>query len=350
MRKRSVWIGLLASTVLAMILVGSAFAAPHVTTLSLGGASNTGPWNLSASLTSTGDAGATIGNLFLASSPTTSSIPNWMVWVNQPVTLSNFQLWNPAHTQQATVTAKYYYWGSPVPYTGGELSAEGVYSLTATGTSGADVETGTISWGFGIDRTVPAVTADVKPVYSPAATITITATDTLSGLEAFHYGVKGAPVNFAEQVTTGTLTASVPPAWFAGAGTHQVWWEAIDNAGNVTEGSSAFIVRPANFSPTVSLKVTRVKTSKSKGKTHYHKAKFSGSVSPLASNATLTFSVRKYSSKSKSYKAYKTYKLTIVKYAGSFSTTKSFSSSGKYEVRASFGGGAPTSWKKWTVN
>ena len=230
-----------------LLLAGSAFAAAHVTHYLA--TSDT----MSASLDSTGDAGSVHGNL----NPSTSPIfpapqDGWGGWFNQDVMMGDptsaqvedgFHLvdtadadddidfnggfwqssmdnvtWGPEHTFDAS--------SAPL------LTAEGLYSVTTTGTDGDDPVdvTATITPAFGIDKTPPVTGSDAVAYYGGgSATVNITATDALSGVQDIRVSIDGAPWDYEfDSDAVANFTT----------GSHTLSWEAFDNAGNSTKHST----------------------------------------------------------------------------------------------------------------
>ena len=339
-----------ASAVLALSLAmtASAFASVHVT--SWMAASPT----LSASLVSTGDAGWNHGNQNNTMSPILPSpADGFRGWFNQNVTFSNLVITDPEFDGDVILGDPFWQfstdgssWTPNTPFVDSmAVSAEGLYGLNAAGTDDtetADVANGSVVPAFGIDKTRPASTSDAVPYYSATALVTITATDTLSGVENLQTSVDGGPWDWANDADPGSLFA-VPVAF--GPGTHTLSWHVFDNADNIDSHSVSFTVRPVGFIPNVSLTAKPLKGNSRERPN----AKFSGSVSPLASNTTLKLTVQRYNKKTKKWSNYSAFTITVPKYAGSCSLTKFFKSDGQYRALASFGGGS-SSLKAFLIN
>jgi putative cell wall-binding protein len=92
-----------------------------------------------------------------------------------------------------------------------------------------------------IDKSGPTVTDDHLGNYASLteATVTITATDLLSGVERIEYSVDGSG--------TQTVTATVPsselrvPVFISGKGPHTLTYTAYDNAGNARSNTSGVV-------------------------------------------------------------------------------------------------------------
>jgi hypothetical protein len=339
-----------AAFALSAVLIASAFASVHITS------SSAVSTTLSASLVSTGDAGSLHGNLNLTTSPILSAPPTeFYGWFNQPVTFSNLVIMDPSDDTTTVALAGSFYqrspdgvtWGADVPFVDSAAVAnEGLYSLTATGTEAAepdDVMTGTILPAFGIDMTKPMSTSDAVPVYSGTALVTITATDTLSGIENLQYSVKSdGPFDYASDADPGS-TFTVPVTF--GPGSHTLRWHAFDNAGNIDGHAVSFIVRPLGFVPTVMLSA-KVHTG---DKFERHNVTFAGTVSPIATSMPLTVTIQRWRPKSKIWAPYSSYTHTIPMYASSFSDVKHVPSDDKFRAMASFDGGS-SPWATFTTH
>jgi hypothetical protein len=247
-------------------------------------------------------------------------------WFNQPVSVSKFVMGGvvPTSTITPLPTGTYYLNGGPAQSfitspTPNLLSQEGVYVLRLYGanTIGSLYESTSV---VGVDRTRPKSWCDAAPVYDGSARVTITATDTLSGIELIFSSLDGA-----SDMCTIALPASGDSAWVdAGVGSHVLTWLSIDNAGNI-EGrhSATFAVNPIGFRPSLS----NVRAGVSK-----RKVKFSGTVSPITSNATLRLLVeRKIGGK---WKTHANYFVLVRRYQSSWTLTKSLSKAGTFRVRA----------------
>jgi len=123
---------------------------------------------------------------------------------------------------------------SVVPTSTLSLHLDGNYYVQAQGTWGGFA----YPLSFGIDRTAPRARCDARPHYLTSATISISATDALSGVSAISYQLDNhAAVTAAVPAETATLTFSV------GSGRHVVRWKAIDVANNASRwGSARFTV------------------------------------------------------------------------------------------------------------
>ncbi len=162
--------------------------------------------------------------------------PRASVDESAPVTTSDVK---PYYSEPATITltakdnpggwgvdATHYILDKGAEATGTTLavSAEGTHTLEFWSVDiGGNVETPHNTVEFTIDTIAPTTTSDVRALYSSAATITLTATDTASGsgVASTHYVLDGGTE------TTGTaLTVS-------GSGTHTLEFWSVDAAGNV---------------------------------------------------------------------------------------------------------------------
>lgn len=260
----------------------------------------------------------------------TSPVPfgNNARWFNQDVALSNFYLMPTTHPSDSTIVPLAT--GTYTPVGGADqsfastttpvhLTRDGVYVFNLAGvnaSSTAFVATASV----GIDRTRPASWSDAVPIYDGTATVTISATDTLSGAEWIMYSLDG-------QSEYGTST--IPGNQFsthavAGVGSHSLSWQSVDNAGNF-EGrhTVAFAVNPLGFQPTVGTVKTVVKK---------RKVFFAGNVSPLATSATVKLVVTRKSGAK--WKSYGNYFLMVMKYHSGFGISKTFAKAGTYRVRA----------------
>jgi len=363
MKGRTARILIVAGVVLTLLLAmaATALAAVHVTH---GEAED---YPMSASLTSTGDAGEWHGNNNNDTSPLYSigQEEEEFTWFNQDVNIHDVKVADTDGDNDRYVTGAWYWWTSPTKAVGPNVSfnatdgvtvsAEGLYSLTATsdefetpGVPEGEQETDTIDPAFGIDKTKPVSFSDVVPFYDSAATVTITATDTISGVENVQYSKDGGPWDYSWEGIVGGYT-TVPVTF--GPGTHTLEWKAIDNAGNIDCPEVTFVVRPPGFIPNITLHVQRLATGKARNGTHieHHGANFWGSVSPIAETMPLTLKVQKWSTKSKTYAGFKTFTVNIPMYTSSFSLIKGFTKDGKYRVMGMFDGGT-TGWHTWTVN
>jgi hypothetical protein len=207
--------------------------------------------SLTIAVESTGNAGATHGNVNYWTSPVDAS--GDFEWFNQSVRVTDFALadfgGDPTPTFAGATFARNTGSGYseqvalPAPYI---LADEGVYSIIATGTDPGDV-TGTIVPALGIDKTDPVVTTDRVAFYTGAPTVTVAATDTMSGVENVSFNVNGAFNDSWEPDPSDPSTFSVSFP-FVGDGEHTFSWTAFDNAGNSTHGSETFVVD--NTAPT----------------------------------------------------------------------------------------------------
>lgn len=331
------------ATAMVLMMAGSAFAAVHVTNRAIVTAGEVD----NITVESTGDAGQNHGNLMEFTSPVLPSPPDYFFWYNQDVTATDFELVDPdADADLLFTRGLYNTGGADTPFTDPlVVSAQGVYNLTVVGTEDDGDTTYTVPSAFGIDKTAPNSSSDAVPVYGGGtATINISATDALSGVEDVRYSMDGGPWDYDFDAVVGT---TVVPVTFNTPGTHTLWWRTCDNAGNEDFHSVTFIVRPSGFVPTVTLGVTMLRTGKNGSHIEHHKARFSGNVSPMPTDMPLQITVQRWNGHI--WKFFTSFTITVPKYAGSYSVTKSFSKDGKYRALAQEGGGL-SSWKRFTVN
>jgi tellurite resistance-related uncharacterized protein len=333
----------LVGTVAGIVLIASAtaFGVVHVSHATLTSAT------MSASVVSTGDAGASHGNMDNGTSPIAPSMSGTFQWFNQPTSVTAMTMVDTADSDSDAVVHGMLYqhstngstWGSLTTLSG-PLSAEGIYNLAATGTDDeTPLATATITPAFGIDMTKPVVTTDRVPVYGGTALVTITATDTLSGIEDLQYSVDGGPFDVSWDAVPGQ-TFSVPVSF--GPGSHTLWWHAFDNAGNINSGSVTFIVRPVSFVPSMTLRAKPLGGAEENS----HHVTFSGTMSAMPTAMALTITVqRKVGS---SWRAYKSYTMTEAAYASTFSVTKHITADGTFRAIAICHGGV-SSWKTFVV-
>jgi len=149
------------------------FASVHVTDWTVSSASMT-----SLSLESTGDAGQSHGNRNDSTSPIAPAVdPNSFFWFNQDVRVFDPAIADPDADADVVVTGGFWQfsadnvtWGpnqntSFTPTDTPMVSAEGLYSVTATGFDGDDptaLATGTVTPAFGIDKTPPVTSSDAR--------------------------------------------------------------------------------------------------------------------------------------------------------------------------------------------
>ncbi len=211
------------------------------------------------------------------------------------------------------------------------FGAEGIYSFDATGSLVGISYEGTST--FGIDMTRPMSSSNAVPVYDATATITITATDTLSGPEYIVYSLDGASDYATPTPDAQTLSADVA---VTAPGAHTLSWFSVDNAGNHERWHSvSFLVNATGYTPVLG----RPKVSVYKKR----KGRLSGSVTAAATDRTLTFTQMRKSGKS--WKASGTAQVTIRKYASTYAFGLRFTKAGTYRVRAAEGAGV-SAWSK----
>jgi hypothetical protein len=351
-KKLSLTVLMAAVVALCVSAAVPALASVHVTDLSFTSSTTGALSNLS--MDSTGDAGASHGNRNDGTSPIAPGVDgNNFEWFNQNVRIYGLGIVDPDADDDVVVTGAWWQfssdgttWGAVHTLAGpafsGTVAAEGLYSVTATGTDEDDVNaTGTLTPAFGIDKTKPVSTSDAVPIYSGTALVTIAATDTLSGIENLQYSVDGGPFDWSSDADPG-LAFTVPVTF--GPGTHTLTWHAFDNAGNIDSHTVSFIVRPVGFVPSISLNVTHGTGTEHK----LHTVKFAGSVSPISTSMSLTVTVQRWSASSGKYLAYTSYTVTVPMFMSSYSLTKYITRDGTYRAKAAFDG-RTTSWKKFYV-
>ena len=235
--------------VLMLVAASSSVAAPAqtVTTRSMA-ATNA---SVTIWMESTGDAGSSHGNVNPETSPVDPS--GTFFWFNKAVRVTAFDFaergngaltfsgatfglnTGSGYTSQTALSAPY------------RLSYDGVYSIVASATDSGGTVSGEFTPAFGIDQTDPEVTTDRVPFYASNATVTVTATDTMSGIENVLFNVDGARNQVWEPDASNPSSFSVSFP-FIGTGVHIFSWAAFDNAGNATRGSETFSID--NVAPT----------------------------------------------------------------------------------------------------
>jgi hypothetical protein len=339
-QKRTVVLAVVCIAVIALVgVVSTASGQPHVTSATL-----TSGTMASLSVMSTGDAGA-VNNLEPATSLATTPVA---LWFNQDVLVTNPVIVDPDLDNDIVLGGAWWMistdlgttWSTPTtfdPVAGAIASAQGIYSIEATGADDDDpslVVTGSVN--FGIDKTAPTSRTDLPPlpadsdaivVFNQTATVTITATDTLSGVERLQYSVDNGPFDYAWDAPTGL--PFMVPVTVTTPGFHTLTWKVWDNAGNVSVSSARFIVRPAGFIPSVSL---GIKQSGSRRRI----VQFTGEVSTMYANMTLKITVQR--KVGRVWRSYTTYSTTIPAFSDDYSITKTISRAGTFRAWATFGG------------
>jgi hypothetical protein len=207
--------------------------------------------SMSISVMSTGDAGLTHGN----ANPWTSPVDavDSFYWFNKAVQITAFDFADRGNGSPTFSGATFGlnigsgYASQTVlaePYS---LSDDGVYSIVASATDTSGTVSDEITPAFGIDQTDPEVTTDRVPFYAGIATVTVTATDTMSGIENVFFNVDGARNDVWEPDFSNPSSFSVSFP-FIGTGVHVFSWVAFDNAGNALRGSETFSID--NVAPT----------------------------------------------------------------------------------------------------
>lgn len=212
------------------------------------------------------------------------------------------------------------------------FSEEGIYSFEASGSLESTSYEATTGPYFGIDRTRPTSTSDLAPVYDSVATITITATDTLSGPGDIVYSVDG-DADYAQQKShADTLSAEVV---VTAPGGHTLSWFTVDNAGNFEHThSTTFAVNQTGYVPVL---------GKPRISLRNRVATFAGSVTAATARKTVSLTVRRLSGGV--WRPFATYSVSVPRYTSSYSLSKRISKAGAYRVRASEDAGV-SSWSK----
>jgi hypothetical protein len=248
-------------------------------------------------------------------------------WYNVPVTLAFSAItWDdPLMNGTYNIAAiTYTRNGGPsvavVPTCTLTLCEDGEYLITATGTWGGRA----YPWPVNIDRTAPRSTSNAKVAYVGAAKIGISVEDTGCGVGAIRYALDSAPD------ATLTVAAAQPAgAIVAGVGAHQLWWSAVDAAGNAERPwhHVAFVVSPAVLwlgSPSVRVRGSRVALV--------------GRISGLDHATTIRLALERRVGSH--WRVAGSYPLRIKAAATSWSTNRIFTRAGRYRVRAVDASGA----------
>jgi hypothetical protein len=216
------------------------------------------------------------------------------------------------------------------------LTQEGIYRFDGIGVLDA-VSYESTGGVLRIDKTRPTSLSNAVPVYDGTATVTMTATDTLSGVAFVVYSVDGVLGDFTTPLTpyggslplTSTVDVSTP-------GWHTLSWFSIDRAGNHEfRHTVSFRVNATGYVPILgkpSVSVHRVR-----------KATFRGSVTPATSSRAIVLTLQRKSGKK--WKNYATYHATVARYVGTYSVTRHVTKAGTYRVRVAEGAGVSV-WSK----
>lgn len=113
----------------------------------------------------------------------------------------------------------------PAPKTGTANHTIEFWSVDGSGNQELPHNTATFSVDALPDDTAPTTTSDAKPAYSGTATIRLTATDDVSGVERTYYSLDGGA-----QIAGTTVTVSAPSS---GTISHSLEFWSVDYAGNV---------------------------------------------------------------------------------------------------------------------
>jgi len=239
----------LLTVAMALVVVASISAAgvDTQTARSITAADN----SLTIDTLSMGNAGAIHGNVNYWTSPVDGS--GTFEWFNQDVSVTNFSF--PDTGNGIPVFA-----GATIAHNIGSgygprtafvdpyrATLEGVYSIIATGTDGAGDVSGEITPAFGIDKQDPVVTTNVLPFYAGTPTVTLNATDTMSGVESVLITHNSQRLYSYEPNPLDPGNFSVGMS-FVGSGIHAFKWTAFDNAGNAVSGTEMFTID--NTAPT----------------------------------------------------------------------------------------------------
>lgn len=204
-----------------------------------------GDGSLTIGVVSQGNAADIHGNVNYWTSPIDPS--GSFYWFNQPVSVTDFSFpdtGNGLPVFQSAMIARNIGMGyaTPVAFAGPyTVSEEGVYSITAEGNDDVGSVSGTITPAFGLDMTDPVVTTDRTAFYAADPVVTVTATDTISGIENVLFTVDGLRSYSIEPDPLAPGEFSVPFN-FLGEGAHFFKWVAFDNAGNAVSGAESFRV------------------------------------------------------------------------------------------------------------
>ena len=253
--------GLLA-TLCVFVAASAAFGSPQVSRYSVSNADN----SLAISIESTGDAGAAHGNVNFGTSPVWPAPDDFFYWLNQDVRVYDLQLVDPldndAPVEFDSATRAVNSgggFGTASEFTSETVvSAEGVYSIAASGYDSLDPSTltsGEIVGAFGIDKTLPSSSSDALPLYVGQADVTISASDALSGVANVVTSVDDGPRQYLD-APDGPGVYQVVKSF--GPGTHTLEWAVFDNAGNAQYRSVSFLVRPAGYVPSITLRTQRL--------------------------------------------------------------------------------------------
>ena len=229
---------------LVLAAAGYSFAATVPST----GTDTISSSSLTLDLTSAGNAGAIHGNVNNQTSPVNPS--GTFHWFNKPVTVA-FTFpdrggTTPPNLKEASIarnTGTGYF--LPAPFVDPWIAEdEGVYSVTATGTDSIGDVPGDVTPAFGIDQTDPVIATDRVPFYKGTALVTVTATDTMSGVENMLITADGMKSYSYEPdpLDPGNFSIAIP---FSGGGVHVFKWVGFDNAGNAASGSETFVIDDA---------------------------------------------------------------------------------------------------------
>jgi hypothetical protein len=214
------------------------------------------------------------------------------------------------------------------------LSREGTYTVAFSGLNGTG-ERGGYSEYYGIDKTRPVAFSNLKPVYDNSATITVTATDTLSGVIYILGGLDGEP-EWAKEASGQNNSVEVT----AGVGSHFVTYFALDGAGNFSHRQTvAFTVNPTGYVPVLS--------NPSVSSAKKRKVTFGGSVTASASDGVVNLTIQR--KVGRKWKSYRGYSVAVPKYAGSYSLATKFRTTGTFRVRANQGAGYSPGYRTFRV-
>jgi hypothetical protein len=310
--------GLVLAIAVAAVLTGvatTAFAAPVSATLQL-------PFEAAP-----GDTGWDLGNM--ASSVT---------WANRAIAIVDTPTIAAVGTDTLVPVSYFGYSFNGSEFTSitaspmRAFSEEGIYSFEASGSLETTSYEATTGPYFGIDQTRPTSTSDLAPVYDSVATITITATDALSGAGDIVYSVDG-DADYAEPKSyEDTLSAEVV---VTAPGRHTLSWFTVDNAGNFEHThSTTFAVNQTGYVPVLGKPRVSVRN---------RTATFAGSVTAATATKTVSVTVRRLSGGA--WRPFATYSVSVPRYTSSYSLSKRISRAGAYRVRASEGAGV-SSWSK----
>jgi hypothetical protein len=215
------------------------------------------------------------------------------------------------------------------------FSSEGTYAVRYSALDGSGVRSAEAYDYYGIDKTRPTVFSNAKPVYDCAATITVNATDTLSGATYVYYKLDGK-TDTAISVYNAPHSLEVT----AGVGSHSLSFFGFDSAGNVSARQTVtFAVNPSGYVPVLSNPTVRSARKR--------RVTFSGNVTAAATAATVGLQVQR--KVGRRWRAFTYLYVPVAQYADSYSFATRLAKTGTYRVRAYEGTGASPGWTTFRV-